>query len=131
MGHHQRNFHPKQFQVQAARSWDNFFWWIEVQQYPQRTIVEPANWPPKRGFQASQIKGEVRPNTSLSITTGVDKLTIWLSPDVVNFDQPIKVLVNGRPLSGAGAIEPNLEILLEDARTRADRLHPFWAKVDR
>ena len=27
-------------------------------------------------------------------------------------------------------IEPSLEVLLEDARARGDRKHPFWAKVE-
>jgi hypothetical protein len=39
--------------------------------------------------------------------------------------------VNGRTLQSGGAlIEPDVAVLLEDARTRADRLHPFWAKVE-
>ena len=27
-------------------------------------------------------------------------------------------------------ITPSLEVLLEDVRTRSDRLHPFWAKAE-
>jgi hypothetical protein len=27
-------------------------------------------------------------------------------------------------------IKPELSVLLEDARTRAERQHPFWAKVE-
>jgi len=131
MGHHERNFHPKQFQVAAARPWDNFFWWIEVQQFPEKTLIEPASWPPKRGFRPAQIKGNALSNNSLSIMTGMDKLTLWLSPEVVDFDQPIRIRINGTPINNLGSIEPSLEVLLEDVRTRADRLHPFWAKVER
>jgi hypothetical protein len=130
MGHHQRNFHPKQFQVVSARPWDNFFWWIEVQQFPQRTLIEPESWPPKRGFRPAQIKGASLANNSLSIMTGMDKLTLWLSPEVIDFNQPIRVRINGKTVSNLGSIEPSLEVLLEDVRTRADRAHPFWAKVE-
>jgi hypothetical protein len=27
-------------------------------------------------------------------------------------------------------VVPNIETLLEDVRTRGDRQHPFWAKVE-
>jgi len=27
-------------------------------------------------------------------------------------------------------IKPTMSVLLEDARTRAERQHPFWAKVE-
>jgi len=131
MGRHQRNFHPKQFEVVSARPWDNFFWWIEVQQFPQRTLIEPASWPPKRGFRPAKIKGASLANNSLSIMTGMDKLTLLLSPEVIDFNQPIRVRINGKPVNNLEAIEPSLEVLLEDVRTRADRAHPFWAKIER
>jgi hypothetical protein len=33
-------------------------------------------------------------------------------------------------MSGASKTQPDLGVLLEDLRTRADRRHPFWAKVE-
>jgi hypothetical protein len=27
-------------------------------------------------------------------------------------------------------VEPDLRVMLEDARTRGDRQHPFWARFD-
>ena len=27
-------------------------------------------------------------------------------------------------------VKPTMSVLLEDARTRAERQHPFWAKVE-
>jgi hypothetical protein len=67
----------------------------------------------------------------INVTTGAGKTTIWLSPEVVNFNQKIALTINGRraPLAGTG-VPPDLPILLEDARTRADRQHVFWAKVE-
>ncbi len=44
-----RNFFPKEFEVSTMRTWDNYFWWLEVNDLPPRSIVEPSNWPPKRG----------------------------------------------------------------------------------
>ncbi len=49
---------------------------------------------------------------------------------MINFDQPTIVTVEGRRISPPHRfVEPDLETLLEDARLRADRQHPFWAKL--
>ena len=45
---------------------------------------------------------------------------------MVNFEDRVTVTINGRRQLN---IEPDLETLLEDVRTRGDRQHPFWAKV--
>ena len=30
------------------RPWDNIFWWLEVNDLPEKSMVSPANWPPPR-----------------------------------------------------------------------------------
>jgi len=42
-----------------------------------------------------------------------------------------KITLNGRRLQGENKQRavPSLEIMLEDVRTRGDRQHPFWAKI--
>jgi hypothetical protein len=38
--------------------------------------------------------------------------------------------VNGRTISPRDRmVRPDVSVLLEDVRTRADRQHPFWAKL--
>jgi hypothetical protein len=46
---------------------------------------------------------------------------------MVDFSQRISINFNGR--SETLQVEPNVRDLLEDARTRSDRQHPFWAQV--
>ncbi|MCH7751443.1 MAG: hypothetical protein IH898_04740 [Planctomycetes bacterium] len=49
----------------------------------------------------------------------------------MDFSEPIRITLNGRKITEArGIVEPDLEVLLEDVRTRADRLRPFWAKLE-
>ena len=108
------------------RPWDNFFWWLELNGFPRETMIMPADW--KRGSKRpSKISAERRKNQRISVRTGAREVTIWLSPELVNFDREIKIVVNGRELREN--VAPDVEILLEDARTRGDRQHPFWAKV--
>jgi acetyl esterase/lipase len=122
---------PKEFKCSTMRPWDNFFWWLEVAELPQKAMVAPAAWPPKRGVRPAPLEGRLFETNKLGVTARAGKTTVWLSPDVVDFKQPITVELNGRKMTrAADPIEPSLEVLLEDARTRGDRQHPFWAKVE-
>jgi pimeloyl-ACP methyl ester carboxylesterase len=131
MGHKKRDFFPKRFTVSTMRDWDNFFWSVELSNMPAAQMVDPSAWPPPRGTVPLTL--DVK-----SITNGINvdmhaaNVTVWLSQELVSFDRPpINVTINGsRVAGGKGAIKPSIPLMLEDARTRADRQHPFWAKVE-
>ena len=57
-------------------------------------------------------------------------VTVWLSPEAVDFNRPMKISLNNSSITKSRRIEPDLSVLLEDVRTRGDRLHAFWAKVE-
>ena len=42
MGRFHRNFFPREFTCETMRPWDNFFWWVEVQGLPPRSMVDPS-----------------------------------------------------------------------------------------
>ncbi|MEX0977345.1 MAG: peptidase, partial [Pirellulales bacterium] len=124
-----RNFFPKQFDVSTMRTWDNFFWWLEVTKLPPRAVVEPSNWPPARGVRPAELRAKVAPNGDVMVSSGGIQATIWLSPELVDPARgAIEVTIGGRKTRAK--FEPNLTVLLEDVRTRGDRLHPFWAKIE-
>ena len=124
-----RNFFPKQFEVSTMRTWDNFFWWLEVTKLPSRAIVEPSNWPPARGVRPAELRAKVAANGDITVNSGGIQATIWLSPEIVDPARgAIEVTIGGRKTRAK--FEPNLGVLLEDVRTRGDRLHPFWAKIE-
>jgi predicted esterase len=125
-----RNFFPKEFTVSTMRPWDNYFWWLEADKFPQRGMVDPANWPPGRGVRPIQITGKMLATNGLAISSAIGQVTVWLSPEAVDFNRPMKITLNNSPISKSRRIEPDLRVLLEDVRTRGDRLHPFWAKVE-
>jgi hypothetical protein len=114
----------------TMRTWDNYFWWLEMDptSFPPRTVVEPSDWSTKGTARPLVIEASIKGN---NIHTSVGKATIWLSPELVDFDKPIKISLKGRNISpNDKQLDPSLEVLLEDVRTRGDRLHPFWARVD-
>jgi len=50
---------------------------------------------------------------------------------MLDFKRKATILVNGRRINGSEPmIRPEIRVLLEDVRTRGDRQHPFWARLD-
>ena len=84
----------------------------------------PTNWPPQRNSGPVQVSGKIQENNGVHLDPGGAKATLYLAPEMVDFTQ--KININGR----GSLIKPSLQTLLEDVRTRGDRQHPFWAKVE-
>jgi predicted esterase len=128
MGYHKRDFHPEEFECVTMRPWDNFFWWVELDGMPGRSMCYPAGWPPPAGLRPVTLEARVSANNRLRIATGASRATVWLSPEMVDFAQRVTISANTR--SENLVVKPSVETILEDVRTRGDRQHPFWAKVE-
>ena len=131
MGRKQRDFARKDFACQSMRPWDNFFWWVEMSEFPPKTMVDPADWPPPGGTIPAKSRRRINATNGITVTTGANRVTLWLSPELIDFKRKISITVNRGGLRMAQPfIEPDAKIILEDVRTRGDRQHPFWAKVE-
>jgi predicted esterase len=131
MSRFRRNFFPREIKCRSLRTWDNFFWWVELRDLPPKTMVDPEHWPPPRSTIAAVTEATLTATNGVIVRTAAAGATVWLTPEMLDFAQPIRVLVNGaRPKNGDPFIEPDLTVMLEDVRTRGDRQHPFWAKVE-
>lgn len=131
MGRMQRDFFPRQFECRTMRSFDSFFWWVELGGLPAGSQVDPVDWPPARGARPASVEASVAATNGLRVSYRGGPVTVWVSPEMINFDERASIVVNGRRINGNNPfIQPDLWTLLEDARTRADRRHPFWAKVE-
>jgi hypothetical protein len=121
---------PKEIDCVSMRPWDNFFWWIEAEGLPTKSMVAPANWPPPSKLRPFPVEGKRLETNKLIVNAQASKVTVWLSPDLVDFGQQLAVDINGRNASPRDRmVRPDLQVLLEDVRTRADRQHPYWAKL--
>ncbi len=134
MGRRQRGVAPATIDVVAMRPWDRFFWWVEMEGPPDRTMTLPAQWPPPANARPFAIEAKtVPPNTvpagTLLIRCGADRVRVWLSPELVDFTRPVTVTLDGRRLV-KDQVLPDKQVMLEDLRLRADRQHPFWAVVE-
>ncbi|HEV3341254.1 MAG TPA: alpha/beta hydrolase-fold protein, partial [Pirellulales bacterium] len=131
MNRFERDFFPKEFTVKSMRPWDNYFWWIELDDFPEKAMIDPEEWSTKKARNPAQTKAQANSANGLLVTTAAKKSTIWLSPELINFKHKLSITVNGgRARVPGSGIEPSLAVMLEDARTRADRKHPFWAKIE-
>ena len=127
MAVHRRQFFQDEFLCLSMRPWDNYFWWAEVDQLPPRSMIWPTNWKKPSGRPA-RIDGRIiRASNRVRLTTGADRAVVWLSPEMIDFDQPLSVSINGKKIK---EIDQGREVMLNDVRTRGDRQHPFWAKAE-
>lgn len=121
---------PQEIDCVSMRPWDNFFWWLEAEGLPEKSMVPPENWPPPRGARPARLRGRRLEVNKVSASLQAERTTVWLSPELVDFDEQLIVEVNNRSIGPRDRmVRPDLNVLLEDVRTRADRQHPFWAKL--
>lgn len=127
-----RFFLPEERVVYSVRPWDNFFWNVELFDFPSKTMIDPL-FPPKLGNDYKSAKTETLriEGNKLRIVTRADRGVVFLSPEQLDFGRRMEVVFNGKKLTPQnGRVPGSSLVMLEDARTRADRQHPFWASLN-
>lgn len=131
--HQKRRFtaQDNDFNVNTMRRWDNFFWWFEINNYPERFHLSPFNWNFRKSKKDLSIEGKNYTNakgqTVLKVVQGAasNHVTFWLSPKWVNFNEPIQFQYG--TAKKTTEVEPNKRVIMEDLRSRCDVQNPFWA----
>src|SRR5690606_36264511 len=109
---------PPRFACNTLRPWDNFFWWVECEGFPPHFMVHPTDWAGGR-VRPAVVEGWIQSENRLSAESSAQRTTIWLGPDFVDFDKPLRVMFNGRKMPlPEGGVQPSATVLLEDVRTR-------------
>ncbi|MEM7473794.1 MAG: hypothetical protein AAF483_02305 [Planctomycetota bacterium] len=125
---HRRIRTPKNITTKTMRNGDRFFYWLEAPSLLPNVAGNAFQMDPRSAgnFDAT-ILGPNYNGVRISRIPSVNKkATVWLSPDMVNFNQPVTVNL-GR--SKTYNVSPDVGVMLEDVRTRADRMHVFWQKI--
>jgi pimeloyl-ACP methyl ester carboxylesterase len=130
MAKQRRNPFPREFDVKTLRPWDNSFWWVEMSGFPEKTMVDPEEFAGRKGIRPMETKARIMAGgNTINVQTGASRVTVWLAPDMLDLGRRLSIQIRGRQLNAA-PIVPEMKTILDDVRTRADRQHPFWAKVE-
>ncbi|MDR1484272.1 MAG: hypothetical protein LBT09_05570 [Planctomycetaceae bacterium] len=135
---HVRNFTPRNFEVNSMRSWDNFFWWVELGNLSNNApeyVVDPIDW---NGVKKKMlVRSKLLPagnGIQVEVLPRTLNVTVYLNPDIlpemINFKPGSRISVNVGQRNynpKNGQILPDIAVILYDVKTRGDRLHPFWA----
>ena len=120
---------PKNFTTTTLRAGDRFFWWFETKELFKAKLVHPLLYSNKPGpgyLISSTINKQT--NTVSMEAVPANTFSIWLSPEMVDFEKQITLLIKGN--RERREPKPETRVILEDVRGRADRKHPFWMRVD-
>jgi hypothetical protein len=122
-----------EFEVDSLRPWDNYYYFLQLNGFPRENVMWPQLWKDGK-LNALPISGELKPEGPkyhhfiVKPSRAGQSMTLWLSDDFVNFEEK-EIRITGRG-EFRQSVKPSTRIMLEDVRSRADRLHPYWARVD-
>ncbi len=115
----------KEFEAGTMRRSENSFNWIDAKGL--RDDLFPADIYSQR--KAKPIFGKASPGNVVYVQVPGSGATVWLAPELVDFDERIEVRFNMK--RGPNEfIQPSIKTLLTRLRETGDRKRLYWAKVD-
>ena len=75
-----------------------------------------------------EIEASVSPNNRIRIKSAAARISVFLTPDLVDFEKNVTLNVIGR--ERIVPVTASAEVMLEDVCLRGDRQYPFWARFD-
>lgn len=115
-------------QVGSLRKSDNRFYWLEAGA-PRDELFKPIIWDaPQRRVRLVPYEGTITPGGTIYVRHPGQATTIWLSPELVDFDERIKVNINGQVVMN-DFVSPSIADMLEELRLHGDRERLFWARL--
>ena len=128
-GMHKRKAMPEEIDTVTMREGDTFFWWLELDTLKPGTAIDPVLWDQAERIRGKVVSASVLAENQIRVNQGpTDRFHVWLRPGM-GIDLGQRVTVRFRTRRVDLDYDGDLEVLLEDARQRADRKRPFWAKV--
>ncbi|GIW99403.1 MAG: peptidase [Pirellulaceae bacterium] len=127
---HRRVRSPREIRCVTMRGGDRFFYWVEAPQLNPQIAGNPFQFDPaaKGVFEARILELAVNGVSINKIPSVQRAATVWLTPDMVDFSRPITIGLPGK--RHRLELSPDIAVMLEDVRQRADRQHVFWQRVE-
>jgi hypothetical protein len=125
---HQRKIYPKDVEIFTMRANNNRHYWLKA-----HTLETPPIRKRTRSTKAKSINAKILTNSDrgnkIAITSPARKHTLWLSPDMLDFEKRLRVTVNGTSKFN-GFIKSDVGTILEDLRIRGDRQKIYEARLE-
>lgn len=134
MSKQRRNFNRTEFTVRTKRGGDTFFWNVELGDdiTGMPGILDPIMWNKGGGVEISSIIYKHSNAMKISIGANFPNFSLFLTQNMLNIKQRVDIEINAkRYMPKNGFLTPSIFVMLNDARTRCDRKHPFWLRVER
>jgi predicted esterase len=119
---HTRSQEPREFQAGTLRSTDNRFHWVEMRSLP---LGETRG----RKTRPLRLTAKITVGNSIHVNSAARATTLWLSPELVDFEKRVQVTVNGRR-GKSQFLKPSISDMIDDFRNRADREKLYWTRLD-
>lgn len=126
---HRRRDPPQKVETASMRQGDQFFWWVEMPEIKENVAIDPLLWDQAERVRAAKISASVGENNQIRIAQGpAERFLVHLCPEMgLEMDKTITIRYRTRHQNVD--FDGSLDVMLEDARTRAERKRPYWAKV--
>jgi hypothetical protein len=126
---HRRREIPREFEVATMRRGDQFFWWLELGELKPDVVKDPILWDQTKRTRAGKVSGSIGEGNQIRISGPSDRFTLLLRPQPgIDMNQRI-VVRYGRRRPIFLEFDGSLDVMLEDARRRADRKRAFWLEA--
>jgi len=116
-------------EFQTMRPTDNRFYWLSTSRINPRNLNTLDHW--KNETRPATLQARIGEGNQIGVSmVGLHQLTVWLARDMIDFDKPGTVRVNGSPGWANRKVQPDLGTLLEDFYQRGDRRRLFVARIE-
>jgi len=110
----------------TMRETDNSFYWLTADAIRPGNLNDARAWKP--GVAGARLHGRIAEGNQVIVETrGLQRVTVWLAREAVDFTKPVVIRVQGSQ-GVSKTLKPSLATLLEDLYQRGDRQHLFLAK---
>lgn len=116
--------------MKVLRPSESRFYWLRADGLPQ-SVREPVvlAGPARGNVKPMTFGAKITPGNTIYLKSGAKSHALWLSPDLVNFENRVAVRFNSAQKFN-GRVQPSTEAILEDFRHRADRQRLYTVRLD-
>jgi pimeloyl-ACP methyl ester carboxylesterase len=114
-------------EFKTMRPTDNRFYWLTADDIQANRVNDPGRWLPQ--LTPATVQANIYSGNQVHVhTRGINQVSVWLGPSMIDFTKPVTLRVNSRQV-GPLPLRPSLETLLEDFYQRADRQQLYFARL--